>query len=66
MTTEISFLRIKTVLSQTGLARSTIYKLMSEGDFPQPVKITPKSSGWVSTEVNDWKLSRMEERKLVH
>ena len=66
MTTEISFLRIKTVLSQTGLARSTIYKLMSEGDFPQPVKITPKSSAWVSTEINDWKLCRMEDRKLVH
>lgn len=66
MTTEISFLRINTVLSQTGLARSTIYKLMAEGDFPQPVKITSKSSAWVSSEVNDWKVSRMEERKLVH
>lgn len=66
MTTEISFLRIKTVLSQTGLARSTIYKLMSEGVFPQPVKITSKSSAWVSSEIDDWKLSRMEERKLFH
>lgn len=66
MTNEISFLRIQSVQSQTGLARSTIYKLMSEGDFPQPVKITPKSSAWVSSEVHDWKLSRMEDRKLVH
>ena len=66
MTTEISFLRINKVQSQTGLARSTIYKLMAEGDFPQPVKITSKSSGWVSTEVDDWKQSRMKERTTVH
>ena len=66
MTTEISFLRLNKVQSQTGLARSTIYKLMAEGDFPQPVKITSKSSGWVSTEVDDWKQSRMKERKTVH
>lgn len=66
MTNNNPFLRIKQVQDQTGLARSTIYKLMSEGDFPQPVKITPKSSAWVSNEVDDWKLSRMEDRKTVH
>jgi prophage regulatory protein len=66
MTTEISLIRINKVLLQTGLARSTIYKLISVGEFPQPVKITSKSSAWVSTEVDDWKLSRMKERKLVH
>ena len=66
MTNDNPFLRIKQVQDQTGLARSTIYKLMSEGDFPQPVKITPKSSAWVCTEINDWKLCRMEERKIVH
>lgn len=66
MTIAITFIRINTVLLQTGLARSTIYKLMSEGDFPQPVKITPKSSAWVLSEVDDWKLSRMENRKYIH
>ena len=66
MTTEISFLHINKVLSQTGLARSTLYKLISEDGFPKPVKITPKSSRWVSSEVDDWKLSRMEDRKTVH
>ena len=66
MTIAITFIRINTVLLQTGLARSTIYKLMAEDDFPQPVKLTAKSSAWVSSEVDDWKLSRMENRKYIH
>lgn len=66
MTTENSFLRIKAVQSQTGLARSTIYKLIAEGDFPIPVKPTPKASAWVQSEIQNWMLSRMEDRKLVH
>ena len=66
MTNDNPFLRIKQVQHQTGLARSTIYKLIAAGDFPFPVKPTPKCSAWVSSEVNDWKLCRMEERKLVH
>ena len=66
MTNDNPFLHIQQVQYQTGLARSTIYKLIAAGDFPFPVKITPKSSRWVSTEVNDWKLCRMEDRKQVH
>ena len=66
MTINNPFLRIKQVQDQTGLARSTIYKLMSEDDFPQPVKITPKSSAWVASEVEDWKQARIDDRKLLH
>lgn len=66
MTNDNPFLRIKQVQDQTALARSTIYKLISEGDFPKPVKITEKSSAWVSSEIGDWKLARMNARKLIH
>lgn len=64
MNNEISFLRIQSVQSRTGLARSTIYKLMSTGDFPKPVKPTPKASAWVMSEVESWMISRIDERNL--
>jgi prophage regulatory protein len=35
----------------TGESRSTIYKRISEGDFPKPVKLGAKSVGWVEDEV---------------
>ena len=35
----------------TGESRSTIYKRISEGEFPKPVKLGAKSVGWLEDEV---------------
>ena len=58
----ISLLRLNAVKLKTGLARSTLYKLVSSGDFPHPVKLTGKAIAWVSTEVDFWISSRMNAR----
>ncbi len=44
----------------TGLSRSTIYDLMSRGEFPRPVKLTGKAVGWTETAINDWIDSRKQ------
>ncbi|EOV2330717.1 AlpA family phage regulatory protein [Pseudomonas aeruginosa] len=38
-------LRLDAVVQVTGLARSTIYKLVGEGEFPRPVPLTGRSVG---------------------
>ncbi|HBP1718579.1 TPA: helix-turn-helix transcriptional regulator [Pseudomonas aeruginosa] len=55
-------IRLQEVMATTGLARSTIYKLISEGTFPKPVPLGGRSVGWVEEEVQDWVLERIEER----
>ncbi|MGY8812379.1 MAG: helix-turn-helix transcriptional regulator [Pseudomonadales bacterium] len=55
-------IRLKEVIDSTGLARSTIYKYMSEGTFPQAVSLGDRCVGWVDSEVHDWILARIEER----
>lgn len=47
-------LRLKDVIQTTGLARSTIYKYISEGRFPKPVSLGARSVGWVESEIHDW------------
>lgn len=42
----------------TGLSRSTIYRMMADGEFPKPVKLTRKSVGWPKNAVLDWLSSR--------
>lgn len=42
----------------TGLSRSTIYKLMADGAFPKPVKLTGKAVGWPEKAVTDWLAQR--------
>jgi len=58
----ISFLRLDVVMLKTGLARSTVYKLMSLGDFPLPVKLTGKSIAWASNEIDFWISNRLNAR----
>jgi len=47
-------LKLKEVCSIVGLKPSTIYKLMSHGEFPKQIKLTAKSVGWSSNAVNHW------------
>lgn len=50
--------RRRAVEEITGLSRSTIYDLMSKGQFPRPVKLTGKAVGWPESALSDWLNSR--------
>ncbi|GGM23607.1 helix-turn-helix transcriptional regulator [Pseudomonas asuensis] len=58
-------IRLKEVMETTGLARSTVYKYISEGIFPKPVSLGERCVGWVESEVQEWILARIEERDLA-
>jgi prophage regulatory protein len=47
-------IRLKTVLSRTGLSRSTIYRKIAEGTFPAQIKISVNGSGWHESDINRW------------
>ena len=38
----------------TGFSRTTIYRKVRDGTFPQPVRIGSKSIGWFENEIADW------------
>lgn len=53
-------LRIRDVCAATGLGRSTIYRLIKEGRFPQPIDILgPTTAAWLASEVNAWIAERI-------
>ena len=43
-----------------GVNRSTIYRYVEDGDFPKPVKLSPRRQVFVVTEVIDWFKKRQE------
>lgn len=55
-------LRISEVMAIVGKGRSSIYKGVSDGTFPKPVKVTPRTSAWVESEVQEWIDNRIAER----
>jgi prophage regulatory protein len=60
----IFLLRRKLVEGKTGLGRSTIYKLISEGEFPPPIKLTTNGAvAWKSNEIDDWIQERISQSK---
>ncbi|MDH5709891.1 MAG: AlpA family transcriptional regulator [Hylemonella sp.] len=56
-------LRRKQVEARTGLARSTLYKLISLGQFPAPVRLTAKAVAWTVHDIDDWIASRIAASK---
>ena len=51
-------LRRRQVEEITGLSRSSIYRLMEEGEFPRPVKVGPKAVRWRLSDILRWLESR--------
>lgn len=47
-------IRLKTVLSRTGLSRSTMYRKIAEGTFPCQVRISTHGAGWRESAINRW------------
>lgn len=55
---EESMLRRRSVERMTGLSKSTLYRLIKQGRFPAPLRMTRKAVRWRREEVNEW-LSRL-------
>ena len=51
-------LRLSEVRTRTALGRSTIYRLMRDGSFPEPLKIGPRAVRWWESEIEAWLAAR--------
>jgi len=62
-------IRLKDVISITGLSRSTIYAKQNSGSsqfdpsFPQKIKLGARAVGWAMQEVEDW-LNTMRNKSI--
>lgn len=57
-----TLLRLPQVKARTGLSRSEIYRRVSSGDFPAPVKLGERASAWPEYEVAAWCEARIAAR----
>lgn len=47
-------LRLKAVKDKTGLAKSTVYKKIGEGEFPKQFSLGGKAVGWLESDIDKW------------
>ena len=53
------FIRMPDLRQKVGLSKSQIYKLIQQGEFPEPVKFGRKVSVWTDSEVEEWMSSKL-------
>ena len=51
-------LRLRAVMHVTGLSRSTLYRLIADGQFPRPVRLGARAVAWRRSDVDAWSEAR--------
>ncbi len=69
------FIRLNEVMSRTGYGRTSIYRKMEDGSFPNSLKLggPPKDPNefdsraiaWIEEEVDQWIESRIQDRVTI-
>ncbi|AOM41364.1 helix-turn-helix transcriptional regulator [Xenorhabdus hominickii] len=62
---KIHLIRLPEVQRRTGYSKAWIYKLISDGAFPQQVKIGPRSVAFIEAEIDDWIAQRIAESRAA-
>ena len=60
----LKVLKVRQVAEEINVSIPQVYKLVSLGRFPKPIKLGERGSGWIRTEVDAWLQSRVEARDL--
>ena len=58
----MKILKVKQVAEEINVSVPQVYKLVSLGRFPKPIKLGERGSGWLITEIDAWLQSRVELR----
>jgi len=57
-----SFLRLADVQRRVLFSRSTIYLMISRGEFPKQISLGARAVGWLKSEIDQWVESRIGRR----
>ena len=55
-------LKVKEVAAELNVSVQQIYKLVSKGRFPKPIKLGERGSGWLTSEIDAWLQSKVDAR----
>jgi len=57
------FLRLRDVQRRIPYSRSSIYLMISRGEFPRQVSLGGRAVAWLESEIDEWIASRIGNRK---
>lgn len=60
-----TILREPEVARITGLTRKARWAMAKRGEFPSPIWLTSKATGWLSDEIDAWIQERAQHRSVA-
>ena len=51
---DLKLLRLNQVRELTGLSRSSIYRLIGESAFPEPIRLSARAVAWRVVDLHAW------------
>ena len=60
---ENAILRWTEVAKIIPISRSHAHGLAAQGKFPKPIKLGPRASGWLKSEINAWIADRITQSR---
>ncbi|HWK32119.1 MAG TPA: AlpA family phage regulatory protein [Hyphomicrobium sp.] len=62
---ETRILSPKAVAVRTSLSRTTLWRLVRQGEFPAPLKLSANRIGYPEEAINRWLKSRMSQAEAI-
>ncbi len=56
----VQFIRTREVLEMIGVSRTTLWRMVQAGTFPQPVRVTERNRAFLLESVEAWMKARAE------
>jgi prophage regulatory protein len=60
---EVEFIRLPDVLKRIPVSRSTWWLGVKEGHFPQPVRLSQRTTAWIKQDIDAWCSSFLKTTK---
>lgn len=54
-------LRVSDLCKKLGISRAQIYRLLSAGDFPKPLRLSERTRAWRESDIELW----IDEREVA-
>ena len=54
-------LRVSDLCEKLGISRAQIYRLLSAGDFPKPLRLSERTRAWRESDIELW----IDEREVA-
>lgn len=61
--TKDRFVKMREVLDRLGISRSTLYDMMENGEFPEPIVLRNKLHCWLESDIEEYMSRKIAQRR---